>query len=224
MEWTSTDQQSTITKVELQKKNKHRFNIYLNEEFAFAIHEDIMIKHHLFKGTIIDAARMIDIMQEEEQHSAYLAGVLYLGRGPRSEKEVRRKLKEKGYEGECSDKAIDRLKEHRYIDDNAFAKQWADHRVNFGRKGRNFVRQELAAKGLGKNEIAGAMESIDEDDEYEGALALGAKKWRSASGEYIDKKRKTMGYLLRRGYVQGVVNRVIREVSQQTLEESGFDD
>ncbi|WP_442600875.1 regulatory protein RecX [Paenibacillus sp. KN14-4R] len=223
MERNGRQEESIITMVELQKKNKHRFNIYLNEEFAFAVHEDIMIKHHLFKGTSIDSARIIDILQEEEQHSAYLASLRYLGRGPRSEKEVRRKLKEKGYDGESADKAVDKLKQQQYIDDHAFAKQWADHRVHFGRKGRNFVRQELASKGLGKDEISQAMQGIDEEAEYEGALTLGSKKWRSVSGTELDKKRKTMAYLLRRGYVQGVVNRVIRQVSEETLEDSTFE-
>ena len=39
-----------ITKVEKQKRGKHRYNIYLNEEYAFSVHEDILIKHRLNKG------------------------------------------------------------------------------------------------------------------------------------------------------------------------------
>ena len=36
--------------VEKQKQGRYRYNIFLNEEFAFSVHEDILVKHRLIKG------------------------------------------------------------------------------------------------------------------------------------------------------------------------------
>jgi regulatory protein len=38
-----------ITKIEYQKKNKERFNIYIDDEYGFAVDISILIKYSLKK-------------------------------------------------------------------------------------------------------------------------------------------------------------------------------
>ena len=45
-----------ITSIEKQKKSRFRYNIFLNEQFAFSVHEDMLVKHRLLKGQYINAA------------------------------------------------------------------------------------------------------------------------------------------------------------------------
>ena len=40
-----------ITKIEVQKKKQNRFNIYINDEFAFGVDEATLLKFSLTKGT-----------------------------------------------------------------------------------------------------------------------------------------------------------------------------
>lgn len=213
---------SVITKVELQQNNKHRYNIYVDEQFAFALHEDLMLKHRLLKGEIVDQSTMESILREEEQYAAYLKSLRIIGRRAHSRQEVKQKLSAAGYDGETIESVTARLLREGYLDDASFARQLAEQRIRFNRKGRNFVRQELKVKGISKEQVAETLEAIDAEDEYEGALQLAARKWRSTSGDGLAKKRKTASYLLRRGYTQGLVKRVLDQIinSDYTDEET----
>ncbi|MDT2237281.1 hypothetical protein P7H19_14695 [Paenibacillus larvae] len=86
-----------ITKVERQKRSKHRYNIYLDEEYAFSVHEDIMIKHRLLKNEEVETSRLQEIMLDEERQSAYLKAIKQIGIRPRSMHEVRQKLGRDGF-------------------------------------------------------------------------------------------------------------------------------
>lgn len=202
-----------ITLVEKQKKAKHRYNIYINDAYAFSVHEDIMIKHRLLKGEQIDQACAQEVARDDERHQTYLEAIRYLGRRPRSEKETRLHLKQKGYDPSHIADVVRQLGEQHYLDDHAFAKLWTEHRVLSQKKGRKLVEMELAQKGLNGEHIQHALASIDREDEYQAAVELGRKKWNATSGDLLDRKRKVMTFLLRRGFPNDTVNRVIRHVS-----------
>jgi len=216
--------QSTVTMVEQQKRSKRRYNIYVDDEYAFAVHEDIMLKHQLLKGAIIDAAKIVEVTHAEERHAAYLRALRLLGRRPHARKELERKLKEAECESAAIEHALDKLAGEGYVDDDSFAKQFAEHRVNFSRKGRLFIRQELKQKGVGKDAIAQAMDELDSEAEYEAALVLACRKWNGTRGEKLDKKRKTMAFLLRRGFPQSIVQRALREAERLAAENVDPDD
>lgn len=211
-----------ITKVELQKKNKRRYNIYLDEEYAFSVHEDIMIKHRLLKNEEVEASQLQDILRDEERQSAYLKAIKQIGIRPRSVHEVRQKLGKDGFEEGIVEDVIQRLVSEGYLNDQEFAKLFVEHRTLYQKKGRHYIRQELTQKGLSSKHIGRALEELDEESELEGATLLARKKWRTTSGDVPDKKRKTMAYLLRRGYPSSIVyqalNRTIEEIESETGE------
>jgi regulatory protein len=117
---------SLITMVERQKKNKHRYNIFLNEQYAFSVHEDIMIKHRLLKGEHVHADQIAQILKDDEQNAAYMKAIRYLGTRPRTVKEVTTKLRKEGYEDELIAHTVQKLMEQNYINDQQFAKRWTE--------------------------------------------------------------------------------------------------
>ncbi|NOV03092.1 regulatory protein RecX [Paenibacillus planticolens] len=212
-------QPSIITKVEKQKRGKHRYNIFLNEEYAFSVHEDILIKHRLSKGEIVNHEEIERIIQDEEQNSAYMKALRVIGRRPHSSSELKRKLKETGYEPPVIDWVIEKLASQNYLNDEEFAKMWTDSRIISQKKGRNLVRQELQQKGIHKELVKHAMENINPEDELAGAMKLAQTKWKQTSGETFDKKRKTAAFLMRRGYTGTVVNKVLGQLSSESSED-----
>ncbi|MBD0380281.1 RecX family transcriptional regulator [Paenibacillus sp. WST5] len=205
--------------VEKQKRGKHRYNIFINDEYAFSVHEDIMIKHRLLKGETIDPEQMLTILRDEERNKAYTKALGMIGRRPHSSSEVKRKLKEHGFEQPIIQWTIDTLEQQNYINDEDFAKMWMEHRIYTQRKGRNLVRQELQQKGIHKELVQGAMQTIDPDEELEGALKVARTKWKQTSGEMIDKKRKTAAFLMRRGYTGSVVSKVLTQLGGSSNDE-----
>ncbi|GFZ84295.1 regulatory protein RecX [Paenibacillus marchantiophytorum] len=210
---------SIITLVEKQKKGRHRYNIFINEEYAFSVHEDILIKHRLVKGEIINQQDFEKITIDEERNSAYLKAIRIIGRRPHSAIEVKRKLKEAGYEAAVIDWACEKMAEQNYLNDEEFAKMWTDSRIITQRKGRNLVRQELQQKGIDKELVKNAMETINPDDEFAGAMKLAQTKWKQTSGKMMDRKRKTGAFLMRRGYTGSIVSKVLAQVSSEPDDE-----
>jgi regulatory protein len=210
---------SIITMVEKQKKSRHRYNIFINDEYAFSVHEDIMIKNRLLKGEEIRLDQTMKILQEEERHRAYDKAIRMVGRRPHSVQEIKHKLKEQGFEEDIISAITEMLKEQNYINDSEFAKVLTENRIYSQRKGRNYIRQELMQKGVAQDLIQGTMENINHDDEYQGALHLAKKKWGQGAGSVIDKRRKTTAFLLRRGYTGSVVQQVMKELAANSYEE-----
>lgn len=48
------DLKKIITKVEIQKRNKDRVNVYINHEFAFACSAELVYIHNIEKGKSVD--------------------------------------------------------------------------------------------------------------------------------------------------------------------------
>lgn len=214
-----------ITLVEKQKRGKHRYNIFLNEQYAFSVHEDIMVKHRLLKGEVIDQNFAATILQDEERNSAYVKALRMIGRRPHSSSEVKRKLKEHGFEQPIIQWTCDTLEQQNYINDEEFAKMWTESRVSSQRKGRNLVRQELQMKGINKELVKEAIETIDPEEEFQGALKLAQNKWKQTSGTPIEKKRKTIAFLMRRGFTSAVISKALSQIdSGQSDEEFDFID
>ncbi|OCT13747.1 hypothetical protein A8709_19395 [Paenibacillus pectinilyticus] len=210
------EQLQVITKVEKQKQGRHRYNIYLNEDYAFSVHEDILIKHRLNKGETLFQQAIEAIILDEERNLAYVKALYMVGRRPHSLSEVKRKLKEKGFEAPIIEWASEKLIENKYINDEEFAKMWSDNRVISQRKGRNLIRQELQQKGIHQDVVKSTMESINPDDEYAGALKIARTKWKQTSGKTIDRKRKTGAFLMRRGFTGAIVTKVLGLISTET--------
>jgi regulatory protein len=212
LETTETDE-SIITMVEKQKRNKYRYNLFINDEYAFSVHEDTMIKHRLFKGERIQRERMQQILHDEEKHKAYSKALRMIGRRPHSIQEIKRKLKELGFEPDIINSSLEKLQQQNYINDEDFAKALTESRISYQRKGRNYVRQELQQRGISKDLIQGAIDQINPEEEYQAALTLAKKKWDLTTGTNQDKSRKTLSFLMRRGFTGAVVSKVMQEVA-----------
>lgn len=205
---------AVITQIEKQKKRSARYNVFINGDYSFSVHEDLMIKHRLFKGSEIEEERLLELVQEDEEYRAYLHAIQLISRRPHSTKELIDKLKEKGYEAKSGEAAARRLTELSYLDDRLFAKQWTEQRMKWQKKGRQWVKQELKQKGIAPEYVEEALREYGEEEETDSAMLLARKKWNQIKGELADKKRKTSAYLWRRGYSTSIVQRVIRELSQ----------
>lgn len=209
-----------ITKVERTKRYDHRYIIYFGE-LQLSVHEDVMIKYRMTRGSCFTRAELEEIVIADERQRAYLEGLRYLGRKPRTAKEMARKLKDKEIAESIAAEVIQRLMEERLIDDPLYAKMWTEQRIRSHRKGKMWIRQELREKGIDKTVISEALDAVSPEEEEQSALELARKKWRSTRGEPFERKRKAGAFLMRRGYPGEMVRRVLGKVAD---EENAGDD
>ena len=128
----------------------------------------------------------------------------------RSEFEVRRKLKEKGFHNDTIALAIERLKELRLLDDGDFALCMTKDLVNLKGCGRYYIQRKLKEKGIGPETTEAAMESVfAEVDELEVAEKLALRKIRISIDD--PKERARIGRFLQgRGFSWDIINEVFK--------------
>ena len=86
-----------ISKITRQKNNQERYNIYLNEKYAFSVDESTLIKFGLTKGKLLDQFELDEITYEDEISKAFNRALHYLSYQMRSEYEVKTKLLDAGF-------------------------------------------------------------------------------------------------------------------------------
>lgn len=158
---------------------------------------------------------LVEIVVADERQRAYVEGLRYLERKPRTSQEMARRLREKEIGETIIAEVLLRLQQERFLDDPLYAKQWAEQRIANQRKGKLWIRQELREKGIDKSLISEALENISPEQELESALQTGRKKWNLIRGDVNDKRRKTGAFLMRRGYSGEMVRQVLNVLRQE---------
>ncbi|WP_141705306.1 RecX family transcriptional regulator [Vulcanibacillus modesticaldus] len=208
-----------ITKIEQQINNKKRYNIYVNDNYAFSVHEDVLISFRLLKGKEIEQEDFQAIIQEEERNKVWQKSLKYISYRPRTELEVKQYLTRQGYAIELIEPIVNKLKDERLLDDKLYAKQFINQRINSNPKGRKLLAYEMKNRGLSDTVIGDTLEEIDDNLEYEMAVKLTEKKLKQLKGQNrTEVQRKLAAYLGRRGFSYNTINRILQEHNGNNLQ------
>ena len=164
------------------------------------------------KSNTVEAAwkALSESENEEAKRSASKAMQLLLYR-QRTEKELRKKLKEKEFSETAVEAAIVYVASYGYLDDRKYAEVYL-HSMQ-GKKSRSMIRRELREKGVTEEYIEEAFEAAP-DDEEETVWALLCKK--AGEPHRLDEKelRRTAAYLGRKGFSSAVIWKQIRRYQE----------
>jgi regulatory protein len=125
---------------------------------------------------------------------------------PRSRKELEQRLLGAGFEpAEVAD-VLERLERVGLVDDEAFARQFAEHHELNRRAGRRAVTDGLLAKGIAPQTIAGVVADLGDEDERAEVLAR-SRVGRLAGTDPAKAFGRLTSFLMRRGYDAGTARR-----------------
>ena len=96
-----------ITALRFQKRNSNRVNVYIDGQFAFGL--AAIEAAHLRVGQTLSDDDVARLQMQDEAEQAYERALNFLSYRPRSEAEVRRKLREKNMEEEVIEVVVERL-------------------------------------------------------------------------------------------------------------------
>ena len=137
---------------------------------------------------------------------------------PRSEQEIRDKLKKRGFAEEIIDCLVLELKNRSLIDDYNFARLWMKSRLQSSGQSFSNVRRELLRKGIADDIIEDVTAQIEKDfNEYDIAKGLIEMRLRLVQG--LDRHKaqyRLYGYLKRRGFSDNIIYKVINEAYADT--------
>lgn len=204
----------TITKIQQQKKVLQRFNIFLNDTYAFSVDEDILVQFHLHKGMQLSEDVIEEITRREDIHRYYVMAIRYLSYRMRSTKEMQAYLREKDVAPKTIAEIITRLEKEKLLDDRAFAQAFVRDRVQQTSKGPRVMEKELYEKGISKEIVTEALKQYDLDQQIEKALKWAQREAKKRSKHAVRKRKNQIKYkLLQKGFMQDAVNIVMNEVT-----------
>ncbi|MBS7344615.1 MAG: recombination regulator RecX [Caryophanon sp.] len=210
-----------ITKITRQKNNDERYNIFLDEEYAFAVDEAVLIQFELKKGKVLDEFDIGDITYEEEIRKAFNKALQFLSFQMRSEHEVKEKLLAQGFGEAVILEAIQKLYRYNFLDDAAYSKALLETKKKTQKKGPRAIAQDMHKKGIDQQLQQQVLSDYSEQEQINVATQLAEKVVRGETKKTpMQLKQKIQDLLLRKGYSFAIITSVIENIQ---IEREGDD-
>ena len=208
----------TITALEPQKNDPNRTSVFLDGEFAFGVHQDLVVKHGLRVGATLTPEEQRTIERDEQYVQAKQRALNYLAHKPRTEEEVRRKLRRQDAPDAVIEDVVARLYELNYLDDEAYATDYVRNRFASKKYGPVRIRRELVERGVDRHVAEAAVADLFEDEDPVAAAREHAeKRWPQLADEEDSRRRKQKlyRYLRRRGFTSDTIYPLLDELEQK---------
>ena len=130
----------------------------------------------------------------------------------RTEKELRDKFREKGYDENDIEDEIEFLKNYGYINDRRYAEHFTHDAINIKKWGKMRIRTELLRKGVDRETVDNTIE--DAFFEVEDDLVLNQMQTRFKNSDFSNIKERTriFNFFMRRGFspdeIKGAINKM----------------
>lgn len=190
-----------LTRLEAQKKNKERVNVYVDDEFFCGLSIDDVIRQKLSAGIHLTEADLANLRLASDENKFFTKTLENLLSSPKTEFQIKQYLYRKQVELNTVNNIVARLKQLNYINDEDYARNFAD--AKSAKYGKRVIRQKLAAKGIRCDEV-------EVGDQSDLALALARKYMRNKARD-AKEFSKLYRYLVGKGFdfvlVCGIVDK-----------------
>ena len=208
----------SITEISVQKKNKNRCNIYIDNIFAFGVSNELIYKENLKVGMIIDEEKLKKIAYEENLINCKETALKIIERSYKTKKEMEKRLLEKGYNLEEINETLKFLERYNFINDESYTKAFIKDKTKT--QGKQKIKYALKNKGISEEIIEEELSNLDMKKEKENANILALKKYNILIKRENDKykiKEKIIRFLISRGYNYEVAKDAVKEMLESIM-------
>ncbi|MCH5163061.1 MAG: RecX family transcriptional regulator [Clostridiales bacterium] len=215
-----------ITDIAKQKRNPSRVSVFIDGEFAIGLDAVTAVGARIKIGDEITVEKLKEVSHKSEVNSAFERAAGYLSSSPRSALEIKRYLKDKGYDASVVAEAVERLEQYRYIDDRAYANSYIKSKSR--KYGKIRLSAELRKRGI-SSEIISELLSDDYEDEYDGSSYDEDDGAVETARRYLKTHRfaevpKLKRYLAGRGFTWDSIGAAVRILGDEGAFEAPDDD
>jgi regulatory protein len=147
------------------------------------------------------------------KEEAYQKLKQYCSYQERSHHEAEQKLWELGIRKDDQHEIIAKLIEEDYLNEERFAIQYAGGKFRMKGWGKKKIQYGLKEKRVSEYCIKNALKSIDEEDYLKSLQKLAEEKYELLKNEqHLVRKRKTIDYLLQKGYESELTYRQVQQL------------
>ena len=221
-----------ITKISTQVNTNSRYNVFIDDEFALSLSANDIINYKIYKGKEINDELLNNLKISSLKSYLFDSCIRYLGRRPRSIKEIDIYLNKKIISAknntvraikkeELISQIIAKLINKDYLDDEKFAEWFVESRLSSKNiKSRKEINYELIQKGIDRNIINKVLDNkLNPDIEKNNAYQICEKKFKSLIGRYNDEtviKSKLITYMAGKGYSYATTKTIIDSIFTST--------
>lgn len=203
-----------ITKIEAQKRRRDRVSVYLDDQYAFGLDAELVLKFGLKEGGCLTQEQINQLLLHDERKRAKDRALRFLVYRARSEKEIVDKLSSLGYEQRTIEWVLSELKRLGFVNDLEFALSFSRSKMVTKPMGQRLLHQELQKKGVSREIIDKVMDEIyKENDPLQIARALAEKRKKQYKDLDQHKLRKRIcDFLFRRGFDWEIIQEVLNDL------------
>lgn len=192
-----------ITSISVQKNNKERYSIFVDEEFLLGISEQSLLKFNLAKGVEITPPLFKKLQRAEGRFAVKSYFLKLLARRSHARQELVTKALRKDYPKEVIENVLDELQEKGFLDDKEFAEKFASDKSKYNKWGPAKIKAHLYKKGIPKSVAEKSISKAFENKNLEEIfldLVLKRKRRFLKEEDHYKRKKKVFDHLARKGY------------------------
>lgn len=206
-----------ISSISVQRKNKSRYSIFVDEEFLLGVAEQTLLKFNLAKGDEITPPLLRKLQREEGRFAikSYFLGLL--SRRDHARRELYNKAKKKDYPPEVVNNVLDELQEKDLLNDVAFAEKFASDKSRLNDWGPIKIQAHLYKKGISKAAAQQSISKAFEDVDLQATflhLVLKRKRRFLREEDKYKRKKKVFDYLARKGFRPSSIYKYLDELME----------
>lgn len=205
-------EQRVITALRPGRRNARRIDVFIDGVTVTQLSDVVVAERGLRVGQALSRQELAELDAAERLARATDRALAFLSHRPRSAKEVRDRLLQRGIEDDLVDAVLARLASWGYVNDDTFAAYWIENRASHQPRGRRLIEQELRRKGVDREVVATALATTPLDEAGAAIDLARARAGRLAGLEAPARRQRLAGYLLRRGYEYATVKAALDAV------------
>ncbi|MBQ4630533.1 MAG: regulatory protein RecX [Clostridia bacterium] len=207
-----------VTSVEIQKNNKQRVSVFVDNEYAFSLDETDAVLLKIKPGRELSQKDIENCIMECNYTKARDKAFDILSRKPVSKKELENALSQKGFDDAVTVQVIEEMSNLGYIDDYEYATLFLEH-CRQKMWGEKKIRYEMKQKGIDESVISEILSDLDSEDDIEEMVKLIISKYGTEDLSDMKTKAKITRYFASRGFDFSFIDRLIRLAIEENSNE-----
>ena len=184
-----------ITKLEIQKNNKNRVNVFLDGDFYCGLSLETVMKNSLKVGSNVDKENIDYLKNETETEIALNKAVGYISKYAKTKKQIKDYLFKKGFDEFVVDFVISKMEEYNFVNDEQYANAFVKSKTK--NNGKKKILMQLKQNGINEQVANLSVENFSKDDENIFSIC---EKYLKNKPIDIKTKQKTYRFLISKGY------------------------
>ncbi len=195
-----------MTITDIVPKRKKLSAIYIDGEYAVKIDTETIIASNFSVGSEITDEQLKELIDSSEEKRAKEKALWLLSSRDHSKRELETKIRRTATAGSAK-KAVERMEELGLVDDEKFARRYAEELINVKHLSVRTAKYKLTEKGIDKDLADEILEELDPDPREHIEILIQRKYEKNLLDE--KGRRKAVAALQRMGYSWGDIRAVM---------------